>query len=163
MRLVTTHFIMSSFSLLDNALSSHNQRHVHVHRNTNVHATYPCPYDMGHANVQMNHAHLHIHRHVHAHISQTCKSQHCMNFKMKNAIFYLKPNMTHVQYQRSHSAGLKLQKKVPNLVSGSVCGTARAVATRTCPSARQCTSCPSCSNGKQTVGRSLLCPTIFRG
>ena len=65
-------------------------------------------------------------------------------WKMKIAIFHLEPNITHVQDQKSHSAKLKLQGQVPNLVSGSSCGTARTVTSCTCPSAQQCTSRPSC-------------------
>ena len=47
---------------------------------------------------------------------------------MKIAIFYLEPNMTHVQDQESDSGRLKLQGKEPNLVSGPCCGIARTVA-----------------------------------
>ena len=40
----------------------------------------------------------------------------CKVCKMEIAIFCLEPNVTHVQDQTSHSARLKLQEKVPNLV-----------------------------------------------
>ena len=49
------------------------------------------------------------------------------------------PCKRHVKDHTSHSAGLKLQGKVSNLVSSS-CGTARTVAILTCLGA----SCPSC-------------------
>ena len=48
--------------------------------------------------------------------------------KIEIASICLEPNITHVQDQTSQSARLKRQWKVPNLASGSSCGTARTVA-----------------------------------
>ena len=43
---------------------------------------------------------------------------HRLGCKMKIAIFHVEPNITHVRDQKSHSARMKLQGEVPNLVTG---------------------------------------------